>query len=80
MKTSLCCVFALASSLTVASAAPVEIVVSPSGGDDTAAIQGAFDECFRKGGGTVVVERGEYAVKGLRLRSDTTLLLKGGAA
>ena len=25
------------------------------------------------------MERGEYAVKGLRLRSDTTLLLKGGA-
>ena len=79
MKVTLCCVFALALALTVVGAVPVEIVVRPSGGDDTAAIQGAFDECFRKGGGTVVVERGEYSVKGLRLRSDTTLLLKGGA-
>ena len=53
--------------------------VSPVSGDATAALQGAFDDCWRAGGGTVVVEKGEYAVKGLRLRSDTTLLLKAGA-
>ena len=45
----------------------------------TAALQNAFDECFRAGGGTVTVEKGVYPVKGLRLRSNTTLLLKSGA-
>lgn len=71
--------FALTEALAAAGAAPVEITVRPSGGDATGAIQGAFDECFRAGGGTVIVERGEYAVKGMRLRSNTTLLLKSGA-
>ena len=45
--------------------------------DDSAAK--AFDDCFEAGGGTVTVEKGEYAVKGLRLRSNTTLKLKSGA-
>ena len=61
------------------SAAPLEISVRPVEGDATAALQKALDDCFLAGGGTVTVEKGEYAVKGLRLRSDTTLLLKGGA-
>ena len=69
---------AFAGVLSATGAKPIEITVRPPGGDATAAIQGAFDECFRLGGGTVVVERGEYAVKGLRLRSNTTLLLKSG--
>ena len=53
--------------------------VQPVDGDATAMLQKAFDECFRAGGGTVTVEKGKYAVKGLRLRSDTTLVLKSGA-
>ena len=59
--------------------ASAEISVGPVSGDATAALQKAFDDCFLAGGGTVTVEQGEYAVKGLRLRSDTTLLLKSGA-
>ena len=45
--------FALTVGLAAAGAAPVEITVRPSGGDATGAIQRAFDECFRAGGGTV---------------------------
>ena len=56
-----------------------DITVTPVDGDATAALQNAFDDCFRAGGGTVTVEKGVYSVKGLRLRSDTTLLLKSGA-
>ena len=51
----------------------------PGAGDATAELQGAFDDCFRAGGGMVEVEGGEYAVKGMRLRSGTTLLLRSGA-
>ena len=58
---------------------PLELRVGPVDGDATAMLQNAFDKCFRAGGGTVTVEKGEYAVKGLRLRSNTTLLLKSGA-
>ena len=79
MKIAVFSVFAFSAVLAAAGAKPIEITVRPTGGDATAAIQGAFDECFRAGGGTVVVERGEYAVKGLRLRSGTTLLLRSGA-
>ena len=57
----------------------MDVAVSPVEGDATAALQNAFDECFRSGGGTVMVEKGMYHVKGLRLRSNTTLLLKSGA-
>ena len=60
-------------------AAPRAISVRPVAGDATATIQKAFDDCFRAGGGTVTVEEGLYQVRGLRLRSNTTLLLKGGA-
>ena len=73
---------ALAASLAFAPvllAAQFEVTVRPVEGDATATLQRAFDDCFRAGGGTVIVEKGEYAVKGLRLRSNTTLLLKGGA-
>ena len=56
-----------------------EIKVQPVKGDATSTLQKAFDDCFRAGGGTVTVEKGEYAVKGLRLRSNTTLHLKSGA-
>ena len=60
-------------------AVPFEVSVRPVEGDATATLQKAFDDCFRAGGGAVTVEKGEYAVKGLRLRSNTTLLLKSGA-
>ena len=60
-------------------AVPFEVSVRPVEGDATAALQKAFDDCFLAGGGTVTVEKGEYAVGGLRLRSNTTLLLKSGA-
>ena len=60
-------------------AGALEVTVHPVEGDATAVLQKAFDDCFRAGGGTVTVEKGEYAVKGLRLRSGTTLLLKSGA-
>ena len=63
----------------MAAARPLEVAVRPGEGDATAALQKAFDDCFRAGGGTVTVEKGEYAVKSLRLRSNTTLLLKSGA-
>ena len=62
-----------------AGAASLEVSVSPVEGDATATMQKAFDDCFRAGGGRVVVGKGEYAVKGPRLRSNTTLLLKSGA-
>ena len=60
-------------------AEPMTISVCPVAGDATATIQKAFDDCFRAGGGTVTVAEGLYRVKGLRLRSNTTLLLKRGA-
>ena len=63
----------------LASAVSFEATVRPVEGDATEVLQKAFDECFKAGGGTVTVEKGEYAVKGLRLRSNTTLLLKNGA-
>ncbi|MBQ9112934.1 MAG: right-handed parallel beta-helix repeat-containing protein [Clostridia bacterium] len=46
--------------------------------DHTSAIQNAIDDCFRSGGGRVTVEDGEYHIKGIRLRSNVTLFLKGG--
>ena len=62
-----------------ACAGTFEVAVRPAEGDATAVLQKAFDDCFRAGGGTVTVEKGEYAVGGLRIRSGTTLLLKSGA-
>ena len=48
-------------------------------GDATPLIQGAIDEVFKSGGGRVVVGRGFYPIKGLRLRSRVTLHLESGA-
>ncbi len=55
------------------------IAVPPREGDATPALQQALDDCFRAGGGTVVVEPGIHRVGGLRVRSGTTLLLRSGA-
>lgn len=44
----------------------------------TEAFQRVFDLC-RDGGGTVVVPAGRYCISGVRMWSDTTLLLKSGA-
>lgn len=63
----------------IASGDSVSITVRPVPGDATAVLQRAFDDCFRAGGGTVTVAAGDYAVKGLRLRSNTTLRLLRGA-
>ena len=42
-------------------------------------IQGAIDTCFLAGGGTVVLESGEYALeKAIRVRSNVTLYLCSG--
>lgn len=45
----------------------------------TAAFQAAFDLAFEAGGATVVVPRGKYTIGAVRIRSNTTLLLKSGA-
>ena len=45
----------------------------------TKAIQSAIDDCFRKGGGVVVVPAGTYRTGGIRIRSNVTLYLKSGA-
>ena len=51
----------------------------PTVGDATVAIQAEIDRVFRSGGGTVVVGKGEWNVKSLRLRSRVTLYLESGA-
>ncbi len=53
--------------------------VTPGNGDATTSIQRALDDCFRAGGGTVSIEPGIHCVRGLRVRSGTTLLLRSGA-
>ena len=53
--------------------------VAAADGDATAALQRALDECFRAGGGTVEVGPGVHRVRGLRVRSGTTFLLRSGA-
>ena len=45
----------------------------------TELIQGSVDDVFRAGGGRVVVGKGFYPVRGLRLRSGVTLYLESGA-
>ena len=47
--------------------------------DATTLIQQAIDEVFKAGGGRVVIGRGFYPIKGLRLRSRVTLYLESGA-
>lgn len=61
------------------SAVTVSCRVQPMAGDATAAIQGEIDRAFLSGGGTVVVGKGEWNVKALRLRSRVTLYLESGA-
>lgn len=60
---------------------PSAVLVACGGeaADVTARLQGEIDAAFRAGGGTVTVESGEWAVRGVRLRSNVTLLLKAGA-
>jgi len=53
--------------------------VRPTVGDATTAIQGEIDRAFKAGGGTVVVGKGDWNVKSLRLRSRVTLYLESGA-
>lgn len=53
--------------------------VQPTVGDATASIQGEIDRAFRAGGGKVVVGKGDWQVKALRLRSRVTLYLESGA-
>ena len=53
--------------------------VTPGDGDATTAIQRALDDVFLAGGGTVVIEPGIHCVRGLRVRSNTTLHLRSGA-
>ncbi|MBR1608756.1 MAG: right-handed parallel beta-helix repeat-containing protein [Kiritimatiellae bacterium] len=45
----------------------------------TELIQGAIDEAFRAGGGTVSVAPGLYSIRGIRLRGGVTLHLEAGA-
>ena len=47
--------------------------------DITADLQGRIDAAFRAGGGTVTVGRGEWKIRGIRLRSNVTLHLAAGA-
>ena len=42
-------------------------------------IQSAIDECFRNGGGEVVIPRGDFRTGDIRLRSHVTLKLLSGA-
>ena len=60
-------------------AAEVSYRVQPTDGDATMAIQGEIDRAFLSGGGTVVISKGEWNVKALRLRSRVTLYLESGA-
>jgi hypothetical protein len=46
---------------------------------DTAAFQKAFDQCAAQGGGTVVVEPGNYQIGSVQLYAHTTLLLEKDA-
>lgn len=45
----------------------------------TAAFQAALDEIFCRGGGIVEVPAGKYMIGSIRVRSNTTLLLRTGA-
>lgn len=57
----------------------MNIIIMPTKGNSTSAIQKAFDDCFLSGGGEVRLTKGLYTVGGLRLRSNTTLYLESGA-
>jgi hypothetical protein len=51
-------------------------VVTPSGSDDTPAIQAAMDEQARKGGGIVFLPGGDYLIRG-RLKVPASVELRG---
>ncbi len=57
----------------------MEIKLFPKGGNQTAEIQKAIDDCFLAGGGTVTLTAGLYTVGSVRLRSNCTLYLCSGA-
>ena len=45
----------------------------------TICFQKAIDDCYKNGGGKVIVPYGNYYIGGIRLRSNITLYLKEGA-
>lgn len=53
-----------------------ECRIQSSSGDATARIQAAVDDCFRAGGGTVRVAKGDHEITSVRLRSNVTLYLE----
>lgn len=53
--------------------------VSNSNELQTKAFQSALDAVFLSGGGTLIIPNGEYRIGGLRVFSNTTVLLKSGA-
>ena len=58
----------------------VEMGAKPNSPEvQTAAFQAALDKAFVVGGATVEVPAGRYYIGGVRLRSNTTLLLRTGA-
>lgn len=57
----------------------MDYVVTPHEGLMSEEIQKVIDECYRNGGGRIVLEKGLYLMGGIRLRSHCTLYLKSGA-
>jgi len=46
---------------------------------DTQAIQKAVDDCYRSGGGTVLLNKGQFLSGTVRLKSNVTLFIESGA-
>ena len=42
-------------------------------------IQNAIDNCFKQGGGEVIIPKGKYRLGDIRIRSNVTLRLESGA-
>lgn len=57
----------------------MELLLHPTDETMTSRMQSAIDECYRAGGGRVVLSAGLYRIGGIRLRSCVTLYLKRGA-
>lgn len=55
------------------------ILAAASDDDITADVQSRIDAAFKAGGGTVVIDKGEWRIRGIRLRSNVTLHLAAGA-
>jgi hypothetical protein len=68
---------------STAAAAPFNIAALGAIGDGkepaTAVLQKALDRCAAQGGGEVVVPAGDYLIGSVRIGSNTTLRLSGGA-